>query len=262
MEPCPRPRAQRGPAVWSREQHAESCRDIIPVLPPPAEASRGSWGAAGPHTPRGASQHWYQQDSPGHVLCACVEQPGPGPTPPALQTHRFPLPFPPNQPAESFINLRKRESKQKEPEAEPKRDLSNLPSLSSPGPRYYLSAFAESPPSGPHQTLPEAQGLAAARTPDACVISAASSSASPTGGAMPAGAGSTGGCVGGGHPSALWGCQQDTRTRAQSPHCASRRGHGDSVGPNAMLPAWPEKAASPSRAGAGRRRSAIWCLKY
>lgn len=150
------------------------------MLPPPAEASRCSWGAAGPYTPRGASQH----RCPGHVVFACVEQPGPGPTPPALQTHRFPLPFPPNQPAESFINLRKRESKQKEPEAEPKRDLSNLPSLSSPGPRYYLSAFAESPPSGPHQTLPEAQGLAAARAPDACVISAASSSASPAGGAM------------------------------------------------------------------------------
>lgn len=89
----------------------------------------------------------------GSLLCAKglpegSEQPCPGPTLPGLKTHQFPLPFPLNQPAESFINLRKRESKQKELKAEPKRDLSNLPSLSSLGPRYYLSASAESPPSG------------------------------------------------------------------------------------------------------------------
>ena len=80
----------------------------------------------------------------------------PSPAPPPLQTPWFPLPFPLNQPTESFINLRKHESKQKEPSAEPKCDLSNLPILSSPGPRYYLSACAESPPLGPHQSLPEA----------------------------------------------------------------------------------------------------------
>lgn len=55
------------------------------------------------------------------------EQPCPSPAPPGFQTHQFPLPFPLNQPAESFINLRKHKSKQKEPKAEPKCDLSNLP---------------------------------------------------------------------------------------------------------------------------------------
>lgn len=108
-----------------------------------------------------------------------LEQPCPGPTPPGFKTHQFPLPFPPNQPAESFINLRKRESKQKEPKAEPKRDLSNLPSLSSLGPRYYLSAFAESPPSG---DAPGPSGGAgprhSPRSSNDCVISAISSSAS------------------------------------------------------------------------------------
>jgi len=103
--------------------------------------------------------------SPGRVFRARREQPCPGPAPPGLQTHQLPLPFPPNQPAEGFINLRKRDSKQKEPNAEPKFDLSNLPSLSSPGARYYLSAFAESPPSGTHQALPEERGLATACVP-------------------------------------------------------------------------------------------------
>lgn len=107
------------------------------------------------------------------------EQTCPGPALPGFKTHQFPLPFPPNQPAESFINLRKRKSKQKEPKAEPMRDLSNLPSLSSLGPRYYLSAIAESPPSG---NAPGPSGGAGPRhspcSSNDCVISAVSSSAS------------------------------------------------------------------------------------
>lgn len=119
-----------------------------------------------------------------HLPCAQgppegSEQTCPGPALPGFKTHQFPLPFPPNQPAESFINLRKRKSKQKEPKAEPMRDLSNLPSLSSLGPRYYLSAIAESPPSG---NAPGPSGGAGPRhspcSSNDSVISAVSSSAS------------------------------------------------------------------------------------
>lgn len=183
--------------------HHARTKDVSgpPVLCSGPRALQGCWGQGGPAcsmAPRALPCHschcwkplrdtWWPLPSPELAACAalCVqgllegsEQPCPGPTPPGFKTHQFPLPFPLNQPAESFINLRKRKSKQKEPKAEPKHDLNNLPSLSSLGPRHYLSAFAESPPSGDAPGPSGAGPRHSPRSSNDSVISAVSSSAS------------------------------------------------------------------------------------
>lgn len=159
------------------------------------------------------------------VLTAALPSPAPSP----LQTPWFPLPFPPYQPTESFINLRKRESKQKESSAEPKRDLNNLPILSSLRPRYYLSACAESPPSGPHQSLPEAP-------PQPVLLSPALSLLLP----------------------ALLPLVGDARAGPS----ACRGDVGTAAAPAPRGTAVLEEAARHSSAGAGAQRSTICCLKY